>query len=149
MSPIENKLIGRRTITGPSFINISIRFEDKGGYVKDVVFFEMIGDYGHGSSLTMQLNLFKLRRLSVAMAHAAKNRSTSYKEFTESGGTKNTLALNFTEDKTCWLNLTTSKGGKVGRELGYYDLLALDATINALCTHAEEKLYATQQGKNL
>lgn len=142
-------LVARRVITGASFISISVRLEDKGTYIKDAVFFEMTGDYGHGRSINMQINLFKLRRLAGALGHAARNRITSYKEFTESSNIKRTLSLYFEDSKVCWINMTSSDGGKVGREVGYYDLIALESTINTLCERAEMELYTTQQGKNL
>jgi hypothetical protein len=148
-APIESKLVGRRVITGTTNINITVRLEDKGGYVKDAVFFEMVGEFGHGRSITMQLNLFKLRRLAVALGHAAKNRTTSYKEFTDSNNIKKQLSLNFDDGMKCWLNMTSSDGGKAGRECGYYDLVALESTLNTLCDHCEGELYEMQKGKNI
>lgn len=144
----NSTLVGRRVFTGQVFISVTVRLEDKGGYIKDAVFFEMTQEFGQGRGVTMQLNLFKLRRLAAALGSAARTRMSLYIEHTESKGLKRQLSLNFKEAK-CWLNITCTDGFKAGRELGSYDLLALEASLNSLAQHTEDKLFTQQEAKNL
>lgn len=154
MANVNKKLVAKRTFTGLTFLNITIRLEDHGTHIKDAVYFEMIGETGNGYAITMSWSLLKLQAFVEALRYIADKPSgaAAYKEHTQSSGITKTLGVKFEkEKKELWINMATneSPAKKVGKQVSFFECKAIAESIERMIIESEKELYTLQKSKNL